>query len=76
MTWESVSMFVLIPVIGLLLLANGWFFKRLFDGLERKITTFCTDNKREHEQIEYKLEHHGHTCCADQESHVYITGDK
>jgi hypothetical protein len=39
MAWESISVFILIPLIGILLFANGWFLKRLFDGLERKIST-------------------------------------
>ena len=65
-------MLILIPVIGLLLLANGWFIKRMFDGLERKISTFCTQNKKEHDDIWRSIKHHGHTCCNEKSPKVYI----
>ena len=72
MAWESISVFILIPLIGILLFANGWFLKRLFDGLERKISTFCNDNKKAHDDLWKSLRHHGHTCCDEKNPKVYI----
>jgi len=60
MAWESISVFILIPLIGILLFANGWFLKRLFDNLEKKISTYCQENHESHAEIKGKLENHDH----------------
>jgi len=70
---EIVVLFVMLFVAGV----GGAFgisvslVKRLFTGLEGKITGFCEQNTKDHQDMWRVLHTHGHTCCDEKNPKVY-----
>lgn len=58
-------------IIGGVMTISISLIKKMFMGLETKITGFCEQNKKDHDSLWRVMHTHGHTCCNEKNPKVY-----